>query len=277
MRPPDAMTASAGLRSTALDGAPIQFGFGPIRHSRLRPVRHDFSYAGCFLRLRIDGEAARLAAPALGRLFGYNHAAPVSFRSADHGDGTTPLEPWVRSLCRKDGIETDGPIWLHTFPRMLGYAFKPVSFWFCHRGDGELVAVLAEVNNTFGERHCYLLSQPDSQPLIQGRELRARKVFHVSPFCEVEGDYAFRFMNRADRALARIDYHDASGPLLLTSLSGQLKPATPALVRHALIGQPLFTLGVIARIHLQALQLWRARVPFHRKPEPPEALVSRGL
>jgi DUF1365 family protein len=84
-------------------------------------------------------------------------------------------------------------------------------------------------------------------------------------------------MNRADRALARIDYHDASGPLLLTSLSGQLKPATPALVRHALIGQPLFTLGVIARIHLQALQLWRARVPFHRKPEPPEALVSRGL
>ena len=255
----------------------LQFGFGPIRHSRLRPVRHDFSYAGCFLRLRVDADAARHAASGLGRLFGYDRHAPVAFRSRDHGDGHTPLESWIRGMCEQAGVRADGAIWLHTFPRILGYAFKPVSFWFCHRADGALMAVVAEVNNTFGERHCYLLAQPDGSPLPQGRTMTASKVFHVSPFCAVEGSYAFRFFNRPDRCVARIDYHDAQGPLLLTSLSGHLHPASKAIVRRALFGQPLFTLGVIARIHWQALQLWRARVPFHGKPAAPEAFVTRGL
>lgn len=256
--------------------ASLQFGFGPIRHTRLRPVRHAFGYPGVFLRLRVDGDGARARAAGLGPWFGFDRRAPVSFRSTDHGDGRTPLAEWARGLCADAGVAADGPIWLHTFPRMLGYAFKPVSFWFCHRADGALVAVIAEVNNTFGERHCYLLAQPDGGPLPQGRELSARKVFHVSPFCSVEGDYRFRFFNRSDRALARIDYHDAEGPLLLTSLSGELADADRATVRRALFGHPMFTLGVIARIHWHALKLWLAKVPFHAKPEPPEAFVTRG-
>jgi DUF1365 family protein len=259
-----------------MDPHPLQLGFGPIRHTRLRPVRHAFGYDGFFLRMRIDGDRARQAAAGLGRWFGWNAPGPMSFRCADHGDGTTPLETWARGLCRQAGTDADGAIWLHAFPRVLGYAFKPVSFWFCHRADGALVAVIAEVNNTFGERHCYLLSEPDGAPLAQGREMRASKVFHVSPFCSVTGEYSFRFFNRADRAIARIDHHDAEGPLLLTSLSGELVPADRRAVRRALFGQPLFTIGVIARIHWQALRLWLARVPFHRKPEPPEAFVSRG-
>jgi DUF1365 family protein len=264
------------MDDSALTGSPLQLGFGPIRHTRLRPVRHAFSYPGFFLRMRLDGDAARRASGALGRWFGYDAPGPMSFRSADHGDGVTPLDQWVRGLCEQAGVVADGPLWLHTFARVLGYAFKPVSFWFCHRSDGALVAVVAEVNNTFGERHCYLLAEPGGTPLSQGRELRARKVFHVSPFCSLEGDYAFRFLNRSDRALARIDYHDAEGPLLLTSLSGELVAADRKAMRRALLGHPLFTIGVIARIHWQALRLWRARVPFHRKPEPPEAFVSRG-
>jgi DUF1365 family protein len=259
-----------------MDPHPLQLGFGPIRHTRLRPVRHAFGYNGFFLRMRIDGDRARHAATGLGRWFGWDAPGPMSFRCADHGDGTTPLEDWARGLCRQAGAQADGAIWLHAFPRVLGYAFKPVSFWFCHRADGALVAVIAEVNNTFGERHCYLLSEPDGAPLAQGREMRASKVFHVSPFCSVTGEYVFRFFNRSDRAIARIDHHDAAGPLLLTSLSGELVPADRSAVRRALFGQPLFTIGVIARIHWQALQLWLARVPFHRKPEPPEAFVSRG-
>jgi DUF1365 family protein len=258
------------------DRDPLQLGFGPIRHVRLRPVRHAFGYEGVFLRLRIDGDAARTEAARLGPWFGFDRRAPVAFRSADHGDGATPLEDWARGLCARAGVTADGAIWLHCFPRMLGYAFKPVSFWFCHRADGALVAVVAEVNNTFGERHCYLLAEPDGAPLAQGRELHARKVFHVSPFCTVQGSYTFRFFNRADRALARIDHHDDDGPLLLTSLSGALVRADRAAMRRAAFGRPLFTFGVIARIHWQALRLWLARVPFHRKPAPPAALVSRG-
>jgi DUF1365 family protein len=271
---PELMTAP---QRVALEGAPLQLGFGPIRHVRLRPVHHAFSYPGFFMRLRIDGDFASSAALGLGRWFGFERRGPISFHAADHGDGHTPLEAWIRSRCQEAGVNADGPIWLHTFPRMLGYAFKPVSFWFCHRADGALVAVIAEVNNTFNERHCYLLAQADGAPLAQGRPMQATKVFHVSPFCSVEGSYTFRFFNRADRALARIDYHDEQGPLLLTSFSGALEAASRDTVRRALIGQPFFTIGVIARIHLQALRLWLARVPFHRKPEPPEAFVSRGL
>jgi DUF1365 family protein len=256
--------------------SPLQLGFGPIRHTRLRPVRHAFGYDGCFLRVRVDGDSARRAAEHLAPWFGFDRPAPLSFRSADHGDGRGEPARWARDLCAQAGVDADGAIWLHAFPRMFGYVFKPVSFWFCHRADDALVAVIAEVNNTFGERHCYLLAEPDGAPLPQGRELHARKVFHVSPFCSTEGDYTFRFFNRTDRALARIDYHDADGPLLLTSLSGALVAMDRAAARRALLGRPLFTLGVIARIHWQALRLWIARVPFHRKPEPPEAFVSRG-
>ena len=259
-----------------LHGAPIQFGFGPIRHTRIRPVRHAFSYAGCFLRIRLDGDHAQRHAAGLAPWFALDAAAPLSFRSSDHGDGTTPLSDWARARCEEAGLQADGPIWLHTFARHLGYAFKPVSFWFCHRQDGALLAVIAEVNNTFGERHCYLLAESDGTPLREGREMHARKVFHVSPFCEVQGSYTFRFMNRVDRALARIDHHDEHGPLILTSLSGALQPASSSTVRRALLGQPLFTLGVIIRIHWHALLLWRARVRFHRKPDPPRAFVTRG-
>jgi DUF1365 family protein len=159
---------------------------------------------------------------------------------------------------------------------VLGYAFKPVSFWFCHRADGALAAIVVEVNNTFGERHCYLLADPAGAPLKSGAELRAAKVFHVSPFCSVEGGYRFRFVTTDERALARIDHDDAEGPLLLTSLSGRFAPIAGRSLARALLGHPLFTFGVIARIHWHALRLWLRRVPFHRKPEPPRPIVTRG-
>jgi DUF1365 family protein len=135
-----------------------------------------------------------------------------------------------------------------------------------------LAAVVAEVNNTFGERHCYLLSGPD---LVWGRTLQARKVFHVSPFCDVQGHYEFRFMRTADRVVARVDHADAQGPLLRTSVSGRLEPLNPRSARAAVLRRPLLTLGVMARIHWQALRLWVKRVPFFRKPEPPQAFISR--
>jgi uncharacterized protein len=262
--------------------APVQFGFGEIRHTRLRPVRRAFAYRGYFLRLRIDalesagGATRAIGTAGTGRWFGIDRAAPLSFRSRDHGDGRTPLTAWIRGLLQDAGLRADGPIWLHCFPRVLGYTFKPVSFWFCHRADGELAAIVAEVSNTFGERHRYLLADRDGAPLPQGRELTASKAFHVSPFCRVEGGYRFRFVNRTDRAIARVDHHDAQGPLLLTSMSGRLEPLSHAAVRRALFAHPLFTLGVVVRIHWQALRLWLARVPFHRKPAPPQAFVTRG-
>jgi DUF1365 family protein len=157
-----------------------------------------------------------------------------------------------------------------------------VSFWFCHRADGELRAVLCDVRNTFGERHFYLLDNGADIP--NGSEISARKLFHVSPFCAVEGGYRFRFLRvvralrggrLAESTVARIDYDDADGLLLQTSVSGIAAPVTSASVARAFFQYPLMTFGVVARIHLQALRLWLKRVPFHSKPSPPQQKVSR--
>lgn len=252
---------------------------GLVRHSRLRPAENTFSY-GVFtlmLPLRTLGDAG------LGsRLCSRNRFNLIAFHDRDYGDGKTPLLAWVDSLLQAEGItDANGEIWLQTFPRVLGYVFNPVSFWFCHRRDGALRAIVCEVNNTFGERHCYLLDT--GKPLAWGEALAARKVFHVSPFCAVEGSYRFRFMrtrrhigkSESEHIVARIDYHDAQGPLLLTSVSGVLQPLHDASAARAFLRHPMMTLGVIARIHWQALRLFAKRVPFFSKPLPPTSPVSR--
>jgi DUF1365 family protein len=139
---------------------------------------------------------------------------------------------------------------------------------------GALRAIVVEVNNTFGERHCYLLDAPRF-----GVEQRASKVFHVSPFCKVEGHYRFRFMRTLhegqEKTVARIDFCDDAGVLLQTSVSGALEPITHASLRRALWRYPAMTLGVVLHIHLQAARLWLKKLPFRRKPAPPDAFVTR--
>ncbi len=255
--------------------ARAQIGFGQVRHTRLRPRRHAFVYDTFFLMLPMR----QLGRPeALGGL-AVNRSAAISFFDRDHGDGRGPEHggalAWLLEMLRREGIsDADGEVWLHTYPRMLGYTFKPVSFWYAHRADGALRAIVAEVNNTFGERHCYLLDAPR-----YGAELLASKCFHVSPFCSVEGRYRFRFMRaqqgQAERTVVRVDHDDAQGPLLNTSVSGTLTPITPTALRRALWRYPAMTAMVMARIHWQALQIWLKRVGFHRKPPAPDRFVTR--
>jgi DUF1365 family protein len=261
-----------------------QLCFGTVRHKRLRPATNSFEYGVYFIRLPLRSMASTTGTESrgFGRWFSRNRFNLLTFRDADHGDGRQPLTQWIDGVLRAEGIEdADGEIWLQTFPRVLGYVFNPVSFWFCHRANGELRAILCDVRNTFGERHAYLLDT--GTVLHYGAELTARKVFHVSPFCETDGVYRFRFMRTfrpvgngvQERVVARIDHDDVQGPLLETSVSGIAQAASDRLALKAFFAYPLMTLGVIARIHWQALRLWRKRVPFISKPNPPASELSR--
>jgi DUF1365 family protein len=268
------MTASAPL-----------IGTGEVRHTRVRPVRNGFVYPTYFLMLPMRSLRASPSAALPRNRFGL-----ISFFDRDHGDGRADSLAWLDEVLTREGVDdAAGEVWLHCYPRVAGFTFKPVSFWYCHRADDSLAAVVVEVNNTFGERHCYLLAGPN---LAFGRELQATKAFHVSPFCDVTGSYRFHFMCTGlhpaaepmrsqlpmsePRTVARIDHHDAAGLLIQTSVSGVLRPLTAASMRAAFFGMPLMTLGVIARIHWQALKLWVKRVPFFRKPAPPSTFVTRA-
>lgn len=278
--PPDASgNGSAWWRR---DDAPAQLAFGEVRHTRHRPRPNAFRYPAYFLRLPMR----RLDAALVGqRLLSHNRFNLLSFHDVDHGDGSRDLSPvsWIVGLLAGEGIDdADGEIWLHTFPRVLGYAFKPVSFWFCQRADGGLRAIVCEINNTFGERHCYLLAHRDGRAIARGEELAAAKIFHVSPFCAITGSYRFRFLDADARSVARIDFHDldpaeavGSHPLISTSLSGRLRPISNGSLLAAFLRFPLFSFGVVARIHWQAARLWWMRSPFFSKPAPPAVEVSR--
>jgi len=255
-----------------------RIGFGEVRHRRLAPVAHAhaFAYPTCFLLLPLRS-LRRAADPVLAR----NRRTLFGFRDADHGDGRPDSLAWLDELLASEGIaDADGEAWLHCIPRMFGVAFKPVSFWYAHRKDGRLAAIVVEVNNTFGERHCYLLT---GEQLAFGRTVEARKVFHVSPFCETRGDYRFRFMRTdldADdghgRTAVRVELHVDGAPLLVTSVSGRVEPLTRRAVRFALWTLPAMTAMIVARIHWHALTLWLRGLAIVTKPAPPRYAVSHA-
>ncbi|MFM0335653.1 DUF1365 domain-containing protein [Paraburkholderia fungorum] len=234
---------------------------GRVMHERLRPKHHRFTYPVFYVRC----DLARLASLD-SWWFGIDRWRPLALHARDHGprDGSD-LDTWMRAQLSAAGIPADGRIWLQAFPRVFGYAFNPVSFWFCHDSEGHLRALLAEVRNTFGDRHSYLLSAANNAPITTNTPLTCRKVLHVSPFCRVEGSYAFRVREAPGRASVSIDYTDADGLLIRTALGGRLKPLTRATAFAALIRQPLLTVGVVARIHWQALRLVLRKVPFYGK------------
>ena len=258
-------------------------GFGQVHHARTRPVRNQFTYGNYFLMLPMRTLQTAAAQDAHAGWMP-NRARLLSFHDRDHGDGRAPAQggalAWLDALLQSQGIaDAHGEVWLQTYPRVLGYAFKPVSFWYCFRSPdagGGLRAIVAEVNNTFGERHCYVLDAPQ-----WGQTVRADKVFHVSPFCEVKGHYEFCFSvhrrDGHDHISARVDHHaGADGLLLHTRITGALQPLNRKTLRHAMLGYPLMTLAVVWRIHSQALRLWRQRVPFFRKPERTGPVVTRS-
>lgn len=245
---------------------------GRVAHRRLRPLAHSLNYRVFWMLLNID-EIDDLTAKLW--LFSRNRANVFSFRDADYGDRSGwPLRHQVDEALKSAGIETQGgPIRLLTMPRILGYAFNPLSVFFCHHRDGRLAAILYEVHNTFGEIHAYLISvDHEARPIIQ----HSRKAFHVSPFLNLDMSYEFRVVPPAEKLAVAIEASDTAGALLVASLAGNRQALTDRNLLSLLFTHPLLTLKVTAAIHWHALRLLLKRIPLNRHPGRPKQSVTRG-
>jgi len=212
------------------------------------------------------GELPSLKLP----LLAIDRFGPLSLEARHHlaGDGL-PLKAQVERRLAEAGIGTGGPIQLLCMPAVFGQVFNPLSVYFCHGEDGALCAILYEVNNTFGGRHCYVLpAEPDEGPVTQG----CAKTFHVSPFLDMDLSYAFTVEPPGDRVGINVTVSDAQGPLLITSFAGEAEPLTNVALASTLLRHPLLMVEVLAGIHWEALKMLLKGIPF--APTAPEHAVG---
>jgi uncharacterized protein len=245
---------------------------GHVTHARLKPRVHKLSYRIYSLLLDLDelDEADRRL-----KWFSVDRFNLFSFHRKDRGDGTgRDLKGQVERTMRLAGVEPDGgPIRLLTMPRLLGWAFNPLSTYFCYRRDGTLAAILWEVDNTFHERHAYMIPVANVGP---GGEIvqNCDKAFYVSPFMDMDLRYEFRVHPPDDTLSIRIDTSDAAGKVLGARHVARKQALTDSALLHAFFAIPFLTLRVIGGIHWEALKIWLKRIRPVSRPAPPENPVS---
>ena len=243
---------------------------GVVGHTRLRPRRHALRYRIFMLLLDLD-ELDRLEADH--RLFKVNRPGLLSFHECDHADGGPGgLKAKIAAQLADAGLPGGGPIRLLCMPRVLGFVFNPISVYFCHGADGRLGAILYEVNNTFGQRHSYLIAAPP--PIKDVIDQGCQKRLFVSPFMHMDMTYRFRVVPPLDDIRLMIDGSDAQGPLIATSFVARRQEIDDGTILKALLSHPLMTLMVVVGIHWEALKLFLKGVRLvPRPPEPHEPVT----
>ncbi|OWU83384.1 cyclopropane-fatty-acyl-phospholipid synthase [Oceanicola sp. 22II-s10i] len=242
---------------------------GQTYHARRGGIRNAFRYGVDYVLCDLDDPQEDPA------LLSRNRFNLWSLHSARHGgprgDGTGTA--WFRGELERRGFPLEGAeLLLLTQPSFLWFHFNPVSFWIALR-DGQPFAFVAEVNNTFGGRHCYFCAHEDFRPIRRDDRLVATKLMHVSPFQEVAGRYIFNFGMSATEVHIRIAYENGKEGVLAT-LDGPLAPATNRSLARAALRRPMGALRVLALIHWQAVILWIKRAPFLSAAPAPEPLTS---
>lgn len=249
---------------------------GQVRHRRFEPNDHQFSYRLFMMFLDLD------ELPALFRrswFWSTKRPALAWFRREDHfGDASKDLKTCVYDLVEAEtGLRPQGPVRLLTHLRYFGHCFNPISLFYCYAQDATtLEHVVAEVNNTpWGERHCYVLSghnQVDRKSRSIG--FRHPKAFHVSPFMNLNMDYAWLIREPGEQLSVHIENLRAEERLFDATLSLQKLPMSPGNLRKVLFTYPLMTMRIVFLIHLQAVKLWLKKIPF--VPHPASAEAGRG-
>jgi uncharacterized protein len=247
---------------------------GDVMHARLKPVGHRFSYRVMSLLVDLDrlDEADRQSA-----LFGVNRPALYSFHETDHGarDGSS-LRAYAGRCAAAHGVDlAGGRVLLLCYPRLLGYAFNPLSVYYCYRADRTLALLIYEVRNTFGEIHPYVLPLRPADVSPAGIRQVQDKLFYVSPFIAMAMRYHFRLSPPQDTVKLRILETDREGPLLAATFSGRRRALTSAALLGAFFALPLVTFKVMAAIHWEALRLWVKGARLVRRPSAPVSVVTR--
>lgn len=242
---------------------------GETFHGRKGAVANSFRYTVDYVLLDPDRDEGP-------GLFSRNRRNLTAIHDVDFGGppGQGRGTAWVRDVLAAHGLPGAERILLLGQPRVLGHVFNPVSFWLCHDDRAQLRTVIAEVTNTYGDRHSYLCYRDDLAPITRSDTITAQKIFHVSPFQPIEGGYTFRFDIRSDRVGIWIDYSSRDGGLF-TNLIGPRVPLTNLEILRAAIRRPLGSRRVLALIHWQALKLALKGVKFRHRPTPPPEEVTR--
>jgi DUF1365 family protein len=243
-------------------------------HARLKPIVHRFRYRVMSLLIDLDrlDEADRLSP-----LFAVNRPALYSFHEKDHGarDGTS-LRASAQRRAAERGIDlAGGRVLLLCYPRLLGYAFNPLSVYFCYCEDDQLALMIYEVRNTFGETHSYVLPVEAGELNPAGVRQQHDKLFYVSPFIPMGMRYHFRVLPPGDQVRLRILETDLDGPLLAASFRGHRRVLSTAALLRSFFALPLVTLKIVAAIHWEALRLWLKGA--RPAPRPKDAAVTSGL
>jgi DUF1365 family protein len=241
---------------------------GHTYHGRKGAVENAFRYTVDYLLLDAETDTAGPA------LFSRNRGNLTALHDRDHGGapGQGRGAAWAREVFDMHGVAFGGPLMLLAQPRLLGHVFNPVSFWLAYDG-GALRAVIAEVTNTFGDRHSYLCVKDDGSAIGPSDRIAATKIFHVSPFQPIDGGYVFRFDITEARVGVWIDYGHGEGGLIAT-LCGPRSPLTNSGILRSAFRRPFGARRVLALIHWQALKLWWKGAVYRTRPEPPQADVS---
>ena len=239
-------------------------------HGREGNLENAFKYKVGFVLLDLDNimESPALFSRTSGKFFGV--------LDSDYGGhpGAGRSSQWVREVVADHGLKGVEKILLLAQPRVFGHIFNPVSFWLCYKKNDSLLAVISEVTNTFGDRHWYISYNNDQSEILPKHRLKAKKIFHVSPFQPIDGQYEFRFDIKKDKIGIWIDLNYRNGGIK-TNLIGSRSKLTNLEIVKSIISRPLGSRRVLGLIHWQALKLWFKGARYRTRPEPPKIDVSQ--
>lgn len=238
---------------------------GRVWHVRDEAPAHAFGLEAYFLHLDLD-ELPQLARRV--PLLGFDRARPVELRRRDHfkGDGRTLRARLEATLATAGVASPTGRVSVLTQARVFGQVFNPVSFWWCRGADDRLVASIAEVNNTFGDRHAYVMPASEASPGEFGPVWLAKKRMHVSPFFDLEGSYRFEVGEPGASLRIDAEFQRAGRARIRAGFRGTRLDLTSGNLGQLLLRMPLMPWRIWTKIHLRAISLWRIGARYHRRP-----------